>query len=133
LERLHQKVKALSLAGPQGVPQAVVAAIAEAKPAAVITQQPEPEELTDLQRQRKLIVGQFDRLRKMIEGDEQHTEFFNGAVADLAAAKTVEQLELVRGAMNEQRKGMKPLSRPVADELKRFVDLRIEELKGGAA
>lgn len=100
---------------------------------AAITQQTEPEELTDLQRQRKLIVGQFDRLRKMIAGDEQHTEFFNGAVLDLEAAKTVDQLGLVRDAMNERRKDMKPLSKPVADELKRFVELRVEELKGGAA
>lgn len=95
---------------------------------------PLAEEMTDLQRQRKLIVGQFERLRKMIAGDEQHTEFFNGAVADLEAAKTADQLGLVRDAMNEQRKGMKPLSKPVADELKRFVELRITELtEGGAA
>jgi hypothetical protein len=100
---------------------------------AVITQQPEQEEMTDLQRQRKLIVGQFERLRKMVADNADHLSFFNDSTSELEAAKTEEQINLIRDAMNARRKEMKPISKPVADELKRFVDLRIEELKGGAA
>lgn len=133
LRKLWKKVTSIAMDEDEGDDTVPGSVIVVDEPAANIEEKLPEGEMTELQRQRKLIVGQFERLRKMIENDQQHTEFFNGAISDLEAAKTIAQLGLVRDAMNERRKEMKPISKPVADELKRFVDLRIAELEGGAA
>lgn len=129
LERLHQKVKALSLAGPQGIPQATVAAI-ENKSAETPKAIEQPKKPADEPSQEKQHEGSLKRIRKMLESEPDKAVFVESVWNSIAAAKTVEKL---REAGDELAAMKKDFSEKVLTLVRPFYEARQAELKGGAA
>jgi hypothetical protein len=131
LERLHQKVKALSLAGPQGVPQAAVASNTEVKPnAAVITQQPEQTPVEPQPSETEKHEPSLARIRKILGDNPDQLTFVESVWNEIAAAKTQEKLE----EAGKELAAMKAsVSQQVLSLVRPFYQARQAELKGGAA
>ena len=104
LERLHHKVVALSLAGPQGVPQSE-----QSKPAARIetatpvvemkqeTKQASEQEAKDTEiREKVSLTNQKTRAEKMLEKDESALSAFRAVWASVETAGSAEALNEVR-------------------------------------
>jgi len=127
LERLHQKVKALSLAGPQGVPQAAL----NSKPAAAIEQPAKRIEKTEppmpsTERQHE---ASLDRLRKILSEAPDKLAFVEDVWKAIAEATTEEQLVAVGNALATMKA---EYSNQVLSLIRPFYQARQADLKGAA-
>ncbi len=128
LERLHQKVKALSLAGPQGIPQAVPAI--DNKTADTQKAIEQPKKPTGEPSQEKQHEGSLKRIHKMLESEPDKAVFVESVWNSIAAAKTLEKL---KEAGTELAHMKKDFSEKVLSLVRPFYQAREAELKGGAA
>jgi hypothetical protein len=128
LERLHQKVKALSLAGPQGIPQAVPAIDnkTSASPKAI---EP-PKKPADEPSQEKQHEGSLVRIRQILHAEPDTLVFVESVWNEIATARTPEKLE---EAGKELAAMKKSVSNQVLSLVRPFYQARQSELKGGAA
>ena len=128
LERLHQKVKALSLAGPQGVPQALPAI--ENKSVDGHKAVKPPKKPADDPSQEKQHEGSLVRIRQILQGEPDTLVFVESVWNEIATARTSEKLE---EAGKELAAMKKSVSTQVLSLVRPFYQARQAELKGGAA
>jgi len=127
LERLHQKVKALSLAGPQGVPQAVTAISDKTVDTTKAIEK--PKKAADEPSQEKQHEGSLVRIRQILQESPDKLTFVESVWNEIAAAKTLEKLE---EAGQEMAVMKKEVSSQVLSLVRPFYQARQAELKGGA-
>lgn len=128
LERLHQKVKALSMAGPQGIPQAVPAI--DNKTADTPKAIEQPKKPADEPSQEKQHEGSLIRIRQILHDSPDKLTFVESVWNEIAAAKTMQALE---GAGKELAVMKTEVSSQVLSLVRPFYQARQAELKGGAA
>lgn len=128
LERLHQKVKALSLAGPQGIPQAVPAL--DNKTADIPKAIEPPKKPAEEPSQEKQHEGSLVRIRQILQGEPDTLVFVESVWNEIATARTSEKLE---EAGKELAAMKKSVSTQVLSLVRPFYQARQAELKGGAA
>jgi len=129
LERLHQKVKALSLAGPQGVPPAVPAIGNGTTSDSPKATEP-PKKPADEPSQEKQHEGSLVRIRQILAEQQDKLVFVESVWNSIATARSLEKL---KESGDELAAVKKDVGTQVLSLIRPFYEARLVELKGGAA